>query len=221
MVPGGALSNTSDTRRLVAAKSISPDATTPSWSSSYTDSSGVTFTVAQYATSVTLSYSAHGSAAKVISSVTVDDTVSYFTTAALGYSSVNTSLTAPNSPVKAFNSTVTPTSSSTANYSIGSTKATGNTNYANGAANFDGVYINVSKWQAVPYGSGGSGGGCRDGKPCPLITKGQGVALGVGMTGVVGGIAALAEIGFAITPLGFAIACVLMGGALFGMFFDL
>jgi len=37
--------------------------------------------------------------------------------------------------------------------------------------------------------------------------------------GVIGGIAAIAEIGFLISPAGFAIACVLIAAATFGLFY--
>lgn len=220
LVPAASRLGNNASSRLVQAQSITPNASSTNVTS-FTDS-GYTFTFTQTATSVTLSYSKSGSTPVVICTVNVDSTTSYFTTSPQNFSPVNTSLNAPNASTSVFNSSITPTSSSNANYTLGPTGQSGNSNYTWGATTTTGSYAGNASSADVNINNASGSGPCHS-THCPLggVNADTGVAIGAGGVGIIGGIAAIAEIGFLITPAGFAIACVLMAGALFGMFFAL
>jgi len=222
LTPTGGLLTSSSDRRLEAARSIVPNATATSIQR-FTDS-GVTYTITQTNTAVSLSYSVNGSAPKVICSIVVDSTGSSYTTSPQGFAPVTIAQTAPNAAQSVFNSTITPTSDSTANYTLGATGVSGTNNYSSGSATTSGTYSTNSYTANVPYPRTGGGGNCQPGHSCslvgtPKIGRAGGVGLGAGLVGVIGGIAAIAEIGFLISPAGFAIACVLIAAATFGLFY--
>jgi hypothetical protein len=153
----------------------------------------------------------------------VNTTTGIFTVSPTGLGSVSTWVTAPNNQVTVFGSTITPTSASAANFALRG-GASGNTNYAFGASTTNGAYETATHTAPFPFNAGNK-------RPCsscpqPLLLQpdlgfASGVAIGVGMTGVVGGAAAILEAGAAIIPLGMAIGVILVSACIFGMFYDL
>jgi hypothetical protein len=203
---------------IVARKKlISTDASTSYPIVQTYSESNWTLTVSQYATYVTLGYAVGSGASEIIMTATANTTSNMFEVSPVGYSTLSTPMSMSTAPITAFGTTINSSSTVAANYVLAQTNQAGNA--TNNGSSVTGQYAGNSHTATITGGGGGVGGGGTGPRPVFHIdTNHAGVAIGCGMTAVVGGAAAILEVGFAITPLGMAIGVIVIAAGVLGMF---